>query len=172
MKKIVLKKSNEPRQYFTGIQVIITIAVFVNILFLDDFFKKIMILYRFWLGRFLLLILILVPLYTFFKMFSRKGVFIRNGKLFVGSFLFKKVIVKHEINLTNITDITYLHFTNHSFLKPAWDRIYLLNRNHSFKVQLLESISREETKLIISFLADNLYLNVQKYNPPRSRNRR
>ena len=104
--------------------------------------------------------------------------------MFNSYFLFKKKLITKKIELTAVSDVSILKF-NMARKAAIWVtpnpeqtedyaeyRVYGLNSNHSKRTLIYTAQSKEQSKLIVDEIVNELDLNLVGYNPPRSSKRR
>ena len=109
--------------------------------------------------------------------FSSSGLIIKSHKLFKGYFVLGFLIYKQSIDLKSKTTLSILKLkrahgmpapgiifpqNTHSFYKFY---IYLLNKSHTEKTELIGFKKKENAEKIIAFLSKNLNLKYEIYSP-------
>ena len=123
----------------------------------------------------------LIPLFIsillFLLFFLRKGIVVENKNLYVGYFIFNKLIYKQKVDLEDITDISI--FTQNAvekieFFRPGpgpseyvrkMKSIYLLNKRHTVKEFLIESTQSQLIEFTVDLLENELDLELNPYDP-------
>jgi hypothetical protein len=107
----------------------------------------------------------------------RKGIVVENKKLYIGYFIFNKLIYKQNIDLEGITDISI--FTKNAVETIEFFRagpgpseystemksIYLLNKRHTVKEFLIESTQNQLIEFTVDLLENEFDLELNSYNP-------
>ncbi|GGX12385.1 hypothetical protein [Aquimarina muelleri] len=156
-----------------------TIISFLSaiLLILGLFIQKGSILIKWYHGLLLFSIFLFLSSIFFYKLTAKKGIYIKDHKLYQAKFIFGKLIRKKNVDLTNKTDVSKLTFKGR--YKFAWVsiatpdasqtiqrfEIHIFNERHTDKFCLIETFKEDIAEKIIKLLQEELKLNYQSYNP-------
>ncbi len=107
----------------------------------------------------------------------KKGIMIKNKKLYRSQFLFGNVILKKEIPLQDSTDISILtyqgtqKFSWSSMARPDQgytvnrNKLYVLNTKHTIKKFVIDTPKEALANQSVQLIVDELGLEFSTYNP-------
>ena len=140
-------------------------------------------IYEYESGDYILVIFFFISIFMFALLFSKQGIYFKDGKLNYAQFIFGKPFLWKKINLTDITDVSIL--TANGSQKLAFvlggnpdlavstelNKVCLLNKDHTTKLFLLTTRRRDYAEKIIKELMKELKLEFNLYSPPTSKRR-
>jgi hypothetical protein len=127
---------------------------------------------------YIFLLLFPLSIFLFMLLLSKQGIIINNGELKYSQFIFKHPFMKKNIDITNVTDVCIILSNGTQKLAFVFGgnpdlavniesyRIFLLNKNHSSKLELITTRKSDLADQVIKGLTDELNLEYNTYNPP------
>lgn len=128
-------------------------------------------------GYLLVLFCVLLFIFMIGRIFSRRGLVVKNENLYLGVFYFNTLIFKKKIDLSDWTKISILKFNRRqkymffSAAKPdlayqfnSFD-VCLLNDKHTRRRTLVSLKNEENVQNAIRFLSANFNLKFEVYSP-------
>jgi hypothetical protein len=164
--KIILERNLDFNQFRNVFILNFMCLVFLISIFLNTDNSNVLILLLAGLSFILISLLVL-----------KKGIVVKQDKIFIGYFLFGRLLFKNEVDCRGMHIITLLMFgktQNYNYsnhwepklnYKIASFELFLVNENHTIKEKILNLSKEESSKKGIEFLLKNTGMEFQKYNP-------
>ena len=123
----------------------------------------------------ILIIIFVVGLIAF--IFSKKGLLVDQNELFKAYFVYNNLIFKRKIDLNNKPIVSILklkksqNYPSISLIYPSSSHsfnrfdVYLLNKSHTIKDELIDLKEQDNAKRIVDFLIKNIDLKFEIYSP-------